>query len=266
MILHLLIRDFHRHTPDKLFHPVISESHTSIGELDYRWHKSNSIYLADLDISRSHLVSHLLARSGHLAFRNTKTGLVKDPSDPSKPARGAFYIGIGGVHCQFKREIKPYQKYEMWSQIVSWDNKRLYIATYFVKKGTIMPRSWHDQSSRSVRRTAGKPEDWKRNILTSALTTYIFRLGRLTIHPAIMLRASGLLPERPGGWLVDTNESAEMGNALTSEDESLGWARENTEKQRQKGLKYAQHFNAMDGLSECFDGGENGALGRLSLG
>ncbi|KAK5629294.1 hypothetical protein RRF57_005009 [Xylaria bambusicola] len=68
MVLHLFVRDFHTHTPDKPLHPIISESHASIGEIDYRFHKSNSTYLADLDIDRSHLVSHLIARAGHLAF------------------------------------------------------------------------------------------------------------------------------------------------------------------------------------------------------
>lgn len=267
MILHLFIRDFHTHTPDKLFHPVISESYASIGEVDYRLHKSNSTYLADLDVARSHLVSHLVARAGHMAFRNAETHLVMDPSNPSKPARGSFNIGIGTVHCSFRREIKPYQKYEMWSRIIAWDRKWLYIMTHFVEKGAVMPRSWDAQSCGPTRKNPGEPRDWPKKIFTTAITTYVFKLGRLTIHPATMLGASGLLPERPGGWTSDTNESAEPisvgrpGDAKPSE-----WTWERTESERLKGLEYARHMTAMDDLQGWFDGGENGALGRFFLG
>ncbi|KFG85903.1 capsule polysaccharide biosynthesis protein [Metarhizium anisopliae] len=271
MILHLFVREFHAHTPDKLFHPIISESHASIGEIDYRLHKSNSTYLADLDISRSHLVSHLVARAGHLAARNAKTRLVMDPSNPSKPARGSFNIGIGGVHCSFKREIKPFQKYEMWSRILSWDRKWLYIATHFVEKGAVLPRSWDVHNCGRTRSSPGKPQDWEKKIFATAVTSYVFKLGRLTIHPAIMLGASGLLPERPGGWtLADNGGSSTPGDIVSADElgdvQTSEWTWERTEKERRRGLEYARHFAAMDDLHGWFDGGEDGALGRFSLG
>ncbi|PGG98581.1 hypothetical protein GX51_06722 [Blastomyces parvus] len=267
MILHLFIRKFHSHTPDKLFHPVICESHVSIGEVDYRLHKSNSTYLADLDITRSHLVSHLVAKSGHLAARNAKTRFVMDPSNPEKPARGSFNIGIGGVHCSFKREIKPYQKYEMWSRILTWDRKWLYIVTHFVEKGAVRPRSWDAENYGRTRSTPGKPADWEKKIFATAVTTYVFKLGRLTIHPAVMLGGSGLLPERPGGWTSDaaTNGGASelLGDGDTKRSE---WTWERTENERRRGLEYARHFAAMDDLYGFFDGGEDGAMGRFPLG
>ncbi|KAI0206094.1 capsule polysaccharide biosynthesis protein [Astrocystis sublimbata] len=271
MILHLLLRDFHAHTPDKLFHPVISESYASIGEIDYRLHKSNSTYLADLDVSRSHLVSHLVARAGHLVVRNAKTHLIMDPSRPSKPARGSFNIGIGAVHCSFKKEIKPYQKYEMWSKVLSWDRKWLYIVTHFVEKGAVKPRSWDAESYGPTRKRAGETRDWEKKIFTTAITTYVFKLGRLTIHPATMLDASGLLPERPGGWTTDAHivPVPEEPMKLTDESGTEGrreWTWERTELERQKGLKYASHFAALNDAQGLFDGGEDGALGRFSLG
>ncbi|KKY31372.1 putative capsule polysaccharide biosynthesis protein [Diaporthe ampelina] len=270
MILHLFVREFHTHTPDKLFHPVISESHASIGEIDYRWHKSNSTYLADLDISRSHLVSHLVARAGHLAARNAKTRLVMDSSNPTKPARGSFNIGVGAVHISFKREIGLFQKYEMWSQIMAWDRKWLYIRTHFVEKGAVMPQSWDAQECGRTRDTPGKSQDWQKKIFATAVTTYVFKLGRLTIHPAIMLGASGLLPERPGGWTSDIAGNSTSGNVADvgePGDAKLSeWTWERTEKERKRGLEYAQHFAALDGLHGEFDGGEDGALGRFFLG
>lgn len=262
--MHLFIRDFHTHTPDKLFHPVISESHASIGEIDYRWHKSNSTYLADLDISRSHLVSHLVARAGHLAARNTKSRLVMDPSDPTKPARGSFNIGIGAVHCAWKREIKPYQKYEMWSRIITWDRKWLFIMTHFVEKGAVKPRSWAGQNFGPTRSTAGKPQEWEKKVFATAVTTYVFKIGRLTIHPAIMLEASGLLPDRPGGWIVAQSSEDSIGEQNAADLSEWTWKR--TEAERQRGLEYARHFAAMDDLHGWFDGGEDGALGQFPVG
>ncbi|KAI0481178.1 capsule polysaccharide biosynthesis protein [Xylariaceae sp. FL0804] len=274
MILHLFIRDFHAHTPDKLFHPIISVSHASIGEIDYRLHKSNSTYLADLDTARSHLVSHLVARAGHMAVQNAKTRLVMDPANPSRPARGGFSIGIGGVHCSFKREIKPYQKYEMWSRVLTWDRKWLYIITHFVKKGTVRPRSWDAESCGPTRASAGESKDWEKHILATAVTTYVFKLGRLTIHPAVMFGASGLLPDRPGGWTSDEvgakgpapSESASLDARRRDDVDPAGWTWERTEAERQRGLVYARHFAALDNLHGYFDGGEDGALGQFSLG
>lgn len=274
MIMHLFVRDYHTHTPDKLFHPVICASHTSLGEIDYRWHKSNSTYLSDFDVARSHLVSHLVARSGHLAARNAKSRLVMDPSNPSKPARGSFGIGIGAVHCAFKREIRPYQRYEMWSRIVSWDRKWLYIVTHFVEKGAVLPRAWDAPGFGRARKTPGTPQAWEKKVFATAVTAYVFKLGRLTIHPAVMLGASGLLPERPGGW---TSDDASSGPGLAepnpAQEASGGnsnptteWTWERTEAERQRGYEYAQHFAAMNNLHGWFDGGEDGALGRFSLG
>ncbi|KAK7976915.1 hypothetical protein PG989_015378 [Apiospora arundinis] len=274
MIMHLFVRNYHNHTPDKLFHPVISESHTSIGEIDYRWHKSNSTYLSDFDVARSHLVSHLVARAGHLLARNAKSRLVMDPSNPTKPARGSFGIGIGAVHCAFKREILPYQKYEMWSRIMTWDRKWLYIVTHFVEKGAVLPRSWDAQSFGRTRKTPGTPQAWEKKIFATAVTAYVFKLGRLTVHPAVLLESSGLLPARPGGWVSD---DASLGpHSLSGPDseksspagakEPSEWTWEQTEAERQRGYEYAKHFAAMNSLHGWFDGGEDGALGRFSLG
>ncbi|KAK7991226.1 hypothetical protein PG988_000020 [Apiospora saccharicola] len=279
MIMHLFIRDYHTHTPDKLFHPVICSSHTSLGEIDYRWHKSNSTYLSDFDVARSHLMSHLIARSGHLAARNGKTRLVMDPSsDPSnpKPARGGFGIGIGAVHCAFKREIKPYQRYEMWSRVLTWDRKWLYIVTHFVEKGAVLPRSWDAPGFGRSRKnnTPGTSQVWEKKVFATAMTAYVFKLGRLTIHPAVMLGASGLLPDRPGGWTISEDASSGLAESTRpAQEEPAGeadqmteWTWERTEAERQRGYEYARHFAAMNNLHGWFDGGEDGALGRFSLG
>lgn len=273
MISHLGLRRFHTHTPDKLFHPVITPSHVSILEVDYNVHKSNSTYFADLDVSRSQLVSHLFARGCSAIANNASTKLVMDPSNPSKPAKGRFGVMLGAVACSFKKELQPYQRYEMWSRVLAWDRKWLYIVTHFVEKGAVKPRSWDAGSFGPTRKTDGKPEDWEKKIHASAISKYVFKVGRLTVHPAILIEASGLLPERPGGWVSVEDGMAPPSHTINggavpeaeAEAEASGWDWKRTEELRQKGLEIAAHFAALDGLQSQFDSGEDGALGRFGL-
>ncbi|KAI2618105.1 capsule polysaccharide biosynthesis protein [Hypoxylon sp. NC1633] len=272
MISHFVLRRFHTHTPDKLFHPVITPSHVSLLEVDYNIHKSNSTYFADLDVSRSQLVSHLLARGCHAVANNAATKLVMDPSDPSKPAKGQFGVMLGAVHCSFKKELQPYQRYEMWSRVLSWDRKWMYIITHFVEKGAVKPRSWAQGSFGATRKTEGKPQDWEKKIHATAISKYVFKVGRLTVHPAILIEASGLLPERPGGWVSVEDGMAPPSHTVTGgaipeaeADETPAWDWKQTEDLRRKGHEFATHFAALDGLHGQFDGGEDGALGKFGL-
>ncbi|KAK5628899.1 hypothetical protein RRF57_004614 [Xylaria bambusicola] len=256
MISHLLVRNLHTYTPDKLFQPVKTETHVTLLEVDYNIHKSNSTYFADLDVSRTHLVGHLLARGLRAISNNASTKFVMDPSDWSRPARGAFGVVLGGVQCSFKKELKPYQRYEMWSRILSWDRKWLYIVTHYVDKGAV--------------KAGAKPEDWEKKIYASAVSKYVFKIGRLTVHPAVLIEASGLLPERPGGWVkVENGVGEELNGVVTNghvEPESTAWDWKRTEKERLKGLEYAEHLASLDGLLNQFEPGENGPLGVFGPG
>ncbi|KAI0537180.1 capsule polysaccharide biosynthesis protein [Xylaria digitata] len=257
MISHLIVRPNHTYTPDKLFQPVKTETHVTLLEVDYNIHKSNSTYFADLDVSRTHLVGHLFAQGCRALNNNASTKLVPDPSDPSRPAKGAFNIILGGVQCSFKKELKPYQRYEMWSRILSWDRKWMYIVTHYMEKGSVKPST--------------KPEDWEKKIHASAISKYVFKVGRLTVHPAVLIGASGLLPERPGGWVKEgaadksANGSAN-GHAEPDAAEPLAWDWKRTEEERRKGLEYAVHLASLDGLLNQFEPGEDGPLGRFGPG
>ncbi|KAK9414514.1 putative Capsule polysaccharide biosynthesis protein [Seiridium unicorne] len=275
MIGHLFVREFHAHGPEVLFHPVISETHVTLLEVDYNIHKSNSTYFADLDVSRSHLASHLFARGIRLLGNNAESKLVMNPSDPTKVAKGRFGVSLGAVFCSFKREIKPYQKYELWTRVLSWDRKWLYLVTHFVEAGAVKPKSWDAASFGVTRDAEGKPEEWQKKIFATAVSKYVWKMGRLTVHPAIVMEASGLLPARPEGW-VSTESSGMVtpsepvtGNTdgeAKEHDAETGWDWRRIEDERLKGLEFAQHFAELDGLAGEFDGGENGALGKFALG
>lgn len=252
MILHLVVRPFQNHKPDRLFDSVICRSHAALGEVDFYLHKSNSSYLADVDVARSHFFSHLFARSAHLAQRNTVTRFIMDPSKPAKPASGSFAVNLGAVSCSWKKEIKPYQKYEMWTHIAAWDRKWMYVVTHFVEPGASGSRSHGTAPSNSGGN--GPPS---RKVFATAVSMCVFKIGRLTIHPATMLQGSGLLPERPGGW---TNDDADSDVVLDGmEDDAGTW--QWVERKRRQGLESTNHLVSLNNLHSQLDGGERAVLG-----
>ncbi|KAL0475998.1 hypothetical protein QR685DRAFT_568666 [Neurospora intermedia] len=271
-ILHLLRRPPTPLTSNSLFHPSITSSYTSPLETDYNLHKSNSTYFADLDVSRSHLVTHLLGPAMSVVGDNAKNKLVLDPQ--GNVVKGSFGIGLGAVFCSFRREIPPLKGYEMWSRILSWDRKWLYIVTHYVVKGKVWPTSWDGRKfgptrPKLVRTEDGKEveeKDFSKYVYATAISKYVFKLGRFTVHPSIVIEANGLLPERPGeGWRggeTGTGTPEDLGEI----NENSEWDWKRVEYERRKGMEYAQHFAALDGVNSLFDGGEDGAIGKFHLG
>ena len=265
---------------------MITESYVPCLESDYNLHKSNSTYFSDLDVTRLHIVCTLL-EPGIAALRNnSRNKIVFDRA--GTPVKGAWSIVLGGVMCTFKREIGMYRGYEMWSRVLCWDKKWIYIVTHFVKKGAVKPKayvltdgSWfRKRGYRSVKRSQGEREVKEvdeKAILASAISKYVVKLGRLTIHPEVSLNASGLLPPKPGGWATMMGDSKEpiaetiggqsMPETLEVENENLevkgdGWDWRRIEAENKKGLKYAEHFAALDGLHGEFTGSHQAALGK----
>ena len=138
----------------------------------------------------------------------------------SKELGSYVNIVLAGVGCNFKREIKPYQSFEIWSRILCWDRKWLYMISHFVKKGSVRPRTsllpW-----RTTRKEKPRAAEKRLNIIrdesevtaseefttsspsvhpaifASAIAKYVFKHGRLTITPEKILQNSNLLPPKP---------------------------------------------------------------------
>ncbi|KAF3941713.1 hypothetical protein ABW19_dt0205523 [Dactylella cylindrospora] len=166
LYIHLLSRRRVLPNPTQLFVPIKIESRSPLYECDFNYHKSNSTYFSDLDIARTHLVAHLIKKS--LRLRRQRG---------DKP----LYVALGGVVSLFRREIKPYEKYEIWSRVLSWDDKWFWVVSHFVS-------------------AKGDPKhDGKRKIYASSLSKYVFKVERKTIPPIEVLEESGLLPKRPVG-------------------------------------------------------------------
>jgi len=194
---------------------------------------------------------------------------------------GRFGFVLGGIECNYRREIKPYEKYEMWTRVLAWDKKWLYIVSHFVKKGAIKPQGytlsngkWFGPESATKRhqksggdrahvangKAASVPN---KAIYASAISKYVFKKGRLTLHPEIVLEASGLLPARPGGWATTAGpapavDASELSNVA---DEGSEWTWKTVEAENATGLKLAESFAALDGLFDVFTGSDRPSLG-----
>lgn len=221
-------------------------------------------------MSRSHLVTHLLGPGIPIISNNEKNQRVRDKD--GKLIKGSFGMGLGAVFCSFRKEIGPLQGYEMWSRILSWDRKWLYIVTHFVVKGKVKPTSWDGKRMGPTRNKvlkadgSGEVVDFSKYVIATAISKYVFKLGRFTVNPAIVIEACELLPERPGeGWTggeTGTGTPEDLGDI----DEAGEWDWTTVELERRKGLEYAEHFAALDGTNGLFDGGEDGAIGKFPLG
>ena len=153
--------------------------------------ESNSTYFQDVDIARTHLICTLFSRGIEHARRSKGQGLIAGGNK-------AFGVALGAVCCSFRKEINPFEKYEMWTRVLSWDRKWVYMVTHFVRKDVVKPRRFSmypgQKNKGGGTRLVDKPED---AIIASALSKIVFKKGRLTIPPEVMLQASGLLPPRP---------------------------------------------------------------------
>lgn len=207
-----------------------------------------------------------------------------------KSSKGTFSIALGAVSCSFRREIKPYEKFEMWTRILSWDRKWLYIVTHLIRECSIRPRVYalypHQRTERKPLRKSGRT---KEAIVASAVGKCVFKNRRLTIPPQTLLRDSGLLPPQPAHYgysqiktsatplerstaseLLDSPFKAveklddicsEIRKSLNPKHEETSrengnpamectW--EHIEKERRRGMEIANHLTSLDAVDGEF--------------
>jgi hypothetical protein len=146
-----------------IFQPASITSRSPLLETDYNLHKSNSTYFADLDESRTALVTKFLVPG----FKSGNIELEKEGH------RGPLNVILGSVHTSFHREIKPYELYEVRSRVLGWDSKWIIIGSWFVRPGE------------------------KETLLASALSKYVVKKGRFTVSPDRCFQIAGWMPSRP---------------------------------------------------------------------
>lgn len=266
--------------PKHLFAPMITSSYNTLYDCDYNFHKSNSTYLADLDVARANFVACLIRTGLARLNRGDEEGL---PQDATK-TKARYGLALGGVSCFFQRQIEPLQQFEIYTRLLAWDRKWIYLVSHIVKKGAIKPDSYVLQPWKKSKRRSEDvekdDEDLSKHILATSVARYVFKKGRLTINPEIVLERSHLLPPRPEGVGLPPRSEAQtsdvtpapaetpatpMVNGETSSPESVAmevgrrlslvaeggsttnddWTWEDMETERLRGLKIASHFDAL---------------------
>ncbi|EEY20362.1 conserved hypothetical protein [Verticillium alfalfae VaMs.102] len=175
-------------SPRCLFLPAISGTRSPALECDYNLHKSNSTYFTDMDMSRG----------------NFSLVLFSKPFNPM-PGPRHFTMILGGTTCTWRREIKPYQAYELWTRIISWDDKWLYVVTHFVRADKFKPSEYvmqpgkggRSQKSQVAEKKSDDQEDAEEKlkaVFASSVARYVFKNNRRTIRPEEVLALVGLLP------------------------------------------------------------------------
>ena len=165
-------------------------------EIDHNIHKSNSTYFSDLDESRTALMVHMLSSTKFSPAELDKAGF-----------KGPFAIILGSVHASFLKEIKPYERYDVRSRILGWDQKWVLIGSVFVrpKNGKDRIREAKDRARRAE--LEGKTEadakagqddnDQGEVLLATCLSKYVVKKGRYTVSPERCWMSAGWMPEKP---------------------------------------------------------------------
>lgn len=166
-----------------LFQYMVTTTRAAPLECDYNGHKSNSTYFSDLDVNRTQLLARL--------FRPV---LSASHYDRSRRARH-LHIALGSTGIVFRRQIRPLQKYAIWSRVLAWDEKWVYVVSYFVG---------------SLFQTVPGEED----ILASGIARYVFKDGRKTVPPRVALMDCALLPKNDQAIEVERIKGLKMAALL----------------------------------------------------
>ena len=216
-----------------------------------------------------------------------------------RPTGTGIAVALGGVSAFFRREIKPFQRFEVWTRVLAWDGKWLYLVQHFVEIGKVKRGkallqdqkrdgwlSWTRQrAGRRQELSTGQngavqeeEEELKRGthpaIFATVIAKYVFKQGRKSHPPDRFIRAAGLLPLRPqgngnvpeantNGHLSNPDEPTQRSNDdLTEAKVSNQWDWEKVEQERLRGMRMAELYAKLDGLNEEFSGDGSVILGQ----
>lgn len=263
-----------------VFLPVITKTRVSLLEGDFNFHKSNSTYFTDLDSSRSILLSVLCFKGMHKTHKELT----------AEGKKGIMTVMLGSTYTHFKREIPTGQPYEVWSRILTWDQKWLYIVSHFVQKDKIVPKAsvkdiveerknekeFPMQSKKSRGSTLPLPiGDVESAIFATSISKCVFKKERMTVSPEQVFQASGLLSlvssDPTPIDLTDSEgkvneESADILEVKKSTNADSSMLAADIEAGRLKGLKFAELLTGLEELQGNLLKDEEISEGIISLG
>lgn len=245
-----------------VFLPIITKTKVPILEGDFNLHKSNSTYFTDLDSSRSLLLSFLVFHGMSKTHKELAT----------EGKNGIMTAMLGSTYTHFKREIPTGYPYEVWSRILTWDQKWLYIVTHFVQKGKIIPKASVTEiindrkpdaknvnaSNRAFKvPKALSQSDVEHSIFGTSISKCVFKKGRMTVSPNRVLAASGLLStaitnkseiDLTGSQNSIDPKTKDLFSRETTTQYSNNELDEHIEEERVKGMKFAYLVSELEDL------------------
>lgn len=256
----------HKHELPMVFLPIVTKSKVPILEGDFNLHKSNSTYFTDLDSSRSLLLSFLVF---HGMAKTHRQLAVEGKS-------GVMTAMLGSTYTNFRREISIGQSYEIWSRILTWDEKWIYIVTHFVRPGKFLTNgsvielmgNRNSKTTDGVQERSTKHEkrqlsqsEIDTSIFATSISKCVFKKGRLTVSPSRVLDASGLLsttvadelPIITPGLYHDQESDNQVPVGINSWNHySQSELADEIEEERAKGKEYADLMTKLEELQGHF--------------
>lgn len=213
-------------------------------------HKTNSTYATDFDVARNYHMCSLfrvgMKSWGDLSFVNPQ------PSDTY--GTGALFPALAGLNITFHRAIRPRQKYEIATRVLSWDDKWIHLISHFVERGSCKPVHFTDQRNpqrdpeMNIGDLAHVPCDYRgppsRSVVfATAMAKIVFKKGRKTVPPAQFLVDCGLLPRQE--IVVPHGSTQKPCEEEKFDDNNMIKIGENIEEIRATGYQMAERLNAL---------------------
>ncbi|KAK3368360.1 hypothetical protein B0H63DRAFT_534537 [Podospora didyma] len=231
-----------------IFESTIYTTATPPGELDFNLHKSNSTYFSDIDPARTwHL--YILFRIGLMKYKTLIVPVV------------------GSITCTYKREIPHFVNVEIWTRILSWDAKWIYVISHFVEAGAVKPVLYTAQPGKKAttgpkkESGTGKGKHPAGIIYATCIQKVVLKEGRRTVPPVQLMQECGLLPAGDvgyagGGVLGREADVKSRGSGKASgsgHDGDDARYLERVEERRAKGWVLASHVAALDDAASWFN-------------
>ena len=164
----------------------------------------------------------------------------------------------------------------MWTRVLTWDEKWLYLVTHFVEGGKVKPRWYLLQPWKKPHSQAAPPVDSSKAhaaVFATSVARYVLKRGRVPIPPEAVLASADLLPMRPMNHSqvkilpVDSatrRDATVRSSAVDAHIDSRPdvWDWERVETTRIEGMKFAKLIAGLDDAHMEFTGPMSPALGH----
>lgn len=86
-------------------------------DLDYNLHMNNGRYLSIMDLGRVDLMG--------------RQGVIREL------VRRGWWPVVGSLTIRFRRSLEPFDRYELHTRLVAWDERWLYLEQRFLRRGEV---------------------------------------------------------------------------------------------------------------------------------